>query len=109
SAPHHLFYKLRLEISLSTRPLLNTIIHKINRLLKIFYIGIMKKKPLLITILCLVVAFVCIFFFVKARYFRKKADTNEIAQFVKAFDADFRSGNIDSLRNYFAARKNPKV
>lgn len=68
----------------------------------------MKKKPLLITIICLIVAFVCAFFFVKAKYFRK-ADTNEITQFIKDFDAELRSGNMDSLRNDFEGGGNAKI
>lgn len=68
----------------------------------------MKKKPLLITIICLAVAFICLFFFVKAKYFRR-ADTNEITQFVKDFDAELRSGNMDSLRNFFEGGGNAKT
>jgi len=69
----------------------------------------MKKKPLLITITCLAVAFICLFFFVKAKYFRK-ADTNEITQFIKDFDAELRSGNnMDSLRNFFEGGGNVKT
>ncbi len=76
--------------------------------MKISYIGSMKKKPLLITIICLLVAAVCVFAFVKAKYFRK-ADANEIAQFIKDFDAELRSGNTDSLDNFFADSKSQKV
>jgi hypothetical protein len=68
----------------------------------------MKKKPLLITIACLAVAFICLFFFVKAKYFRK-ANANEIIQFVKDFGVGLRSGNIDSLRNYFEGGGNRKT
>lgn len=73
-----------------------------------FYIGIMKKKPLLITIACLAVAFISLFFFVKAKYFRK-ADTNEITQFVKDFSYQLNGNNTDSLRMYFAEPENAKV
>jgi hypothetical protein len=76
--------------------------------LKFFYLGSMKKKPLLITITCLVVALVCIFFFVKAKYFRKP-NANEITQFIKDFDAELRSGNMDSLRNFFEGGGNAKT
>lgn len=68
----------------------------------------MKRKPLLIAIICLLVAFVCIFFFVKAKYF-KKANTNEITQFVQDFGESLKDGNIDTIRTYFADGKSPKV
>lgn len=68
----------------------------------------MKNKPLLITILCLMVAFVCIFFFVKAKYF-KKANAYEIVQFVKDFGNELKGGNIDSMRNYFEGKGNTKI
>ena len=68
----------------------------------------MKKKPLLITILCLVVASACVFAFVKAKYF-SKPNANEITQFIKDFDAQLRSGNMDSLRNDFEGGGNAKI
>jgi hypothetical protein len=67
----------------------------------------MKTKPILI-IIVVVILLVCGFLFIRSKYL-SKPEKGEIAQFLNAFNAHVRAGNIDSASAYFEDNQKSKL
>ncbi len=66
----------------------------------------MKTKPIIISLICLVVI-ICLCIFIKSKYF-SKPEKAEITQFLNNFRNELKDEHIDSAVNDFEAGKNNK-
>ncbi|WDF77409.1 WG repeat-containing protein [Mucilaginibacter sp. KACC 22773] len=67
----------------------------------------MKTKPILI-IIAIVVLLICSFLFIRGKYL-SKPEKGEITQFLNAFNAQIKAGNIDSASAYFEDNQKSKL